>query len=110
VQSQMPWVRGAIVKDSIGTFSANSMVPEAARRLIRREAETAVANAASAKPYVFESPITLEVDLAKAEQADLVEMIPGFQRSGGRSVRFVHDEFPTIFKAFVATWRLGAQA
>jgi hypothetical protein len=37
-------------------------------------------------------------------------MIPGFERTGGRSVRFVHADFPTIFKAFVATWRLGVLA
>jgi D-amino peptidase len=110
VQAQMPWVRGAIVKESIGNFAADSMVPEAARRLIRREAQAAIANAAAAKPYVFDAPIALEVDLAKVEQADLVSMIPGFERTGGRSVAFVHDDFPTIFKAFVATWRLGVQA
>jgi D-amino peptidase len=110
VQAQMPWVRGAILKESIGAFAADSMVPEAARRVIRREAEAAISNAGDAKPYVFEPPVALEVDLAKAEQADLVEMIPGFERTGGRSVRFEHAEFPVIFKAFVATWRLGAQA
>jgi len=110
VQAQMPWVRGAIVKESIGAFAADSLVPKAARRLIRREAEAAVAGAKAARPYVFDAPVTLEVDLAKAEQADLVEMIPGFERTGGRSVRFVHADFPTIFRAFVATWRLGAQA
>jgi D-amino peptidase len=110
VQEQMPWVRGAIVKESIGTFAADSMVPEAARRLIRREAEAAVEDASAARPYVFESPISLEIDLAKTEQADLVAMIPGFERTGGRSVRFVHGDFPVIFKAFVGTWRLGALA
>ncbi len=37
-------------------------------------------------------------------------MIPGFERTGSRSVRFTHDDFAVIFKAFVATWRLGSQA
>lgn len=110
VQALLPWVRGVVVKESIGNFAATTMVPEAARTRIRDGARAAVEAAASAKPYRFEPPIELAVDLVKTEQADLVATIPGFARTGGRSVRFVHDDFPTVFKAFVATWRLGGQA
>ncbi len=110
VRAQMPWVRGAIVKESIGNFAANSLTPAAAQRAIRRGAEEAVRAATTAKPYRFEPPVTLDVQLVTAAQAHLVAMIPGFERTGSRSVRFVHDSYPVVFKAFVATWRLGAQA
>jgi D-amino peptidase len=110
LQAQMPWVRGVTVKDSIGTFAANSMMPAAAQREIRRAAEEAVRNADQAKPYRFQPPITLDVQLVTTAQAHLVATIPGFERSGSRSVQFTHDEFPVVFKAFVATWRLGSQA
>jgi D-amino peptidase len=110
VQEQMPWVRGVVVKESIGNFAANSMTPAAACRAIRGAAEEAVRDATEAKPYRFEPPIVLDVQLVTAAQAHLVAMIPGFERTGARAVRFVHDSFPVVFKAFVATWRLGAQA
>jgi D-amino peptidase len=110
VQAQMPWVRGVVVKDSIGNFAANSLTPAAARRAIHRGAEEAVRNAAGAKPYRFEPPITLDVQLVTAAQAHLAATIPGFERTGPRSVRFVNDSYPVVFKAFVATWRLGALA
>jgi D-amino peptidase len=110
VHTQMPWVRGVIVKDSIGNFAANSMLPATAQRAIRAAAEDAVRNVGDAKLYRFEPPITLDVQLVTAAQAHLVATIPGFERTGSRSVRFTHDDMPTIFKAFVATWRLGAQA
>lgn len=110
VQAQMPWVHGVIVKESIGNFAANSMTPAAARRAIRDAAEEAVREAASARPYRFEPPIVLDVQLVTAAQAHLVAMIPGFERTGSRSVRFTHDSFLVVFKAFVATWRLGAMA
>ena len=110
VQAQMPWVRGVVVKESIGTFAAATMTPDAARGAIREGARAAIASASAAKPYRFEPPIELAVDFVKTEQADLVATIPGFERTGGRSVRFVDANFPTIFKAFVATWRLGGQA
>lgn len=110
VREQMPWVHGVVVKESIGAFAATSLTPCSAQSAIREGARAAVAAASQAKPYRLDSPITLDVTLAKTEQADRVEMIPGFSRTGGRSVRFVHDEYPVIFKAFVATWRLGASA
>ncbi|MGB8520244.1 MAG: M55 family metallopeptidase [Candidatus Tumulicola sp.] len=110
VRALLPWVNGVVVKESIGNFAAASMTPAAACAAIREGARAAVASAPAAEPYRFESPIELAVDLVKTEQADLVATIPGFARTGGRSVRFTHDDFPTIFKAFVATWRLGGQA
>jgi D-aminopeptidase len=66
--------------------------------------------AADAKPFVFEPPIALDIDLAQVEQADWVEMIPGFQRTGSRSVRFTHDDYTVVFRAFVAAFRLGFEA
>jgi D-amino peptidase len=110
VQAQMPWVRGTIVKESIGNFAADSMLPSAAQRAIAREAEAAVREASKAVPFTFDPPVELEVQLARVEQADLVATIPGFERTGPRSVRLVHDSYPVIFKAFAATWRLGATA
>ncbi len=110
VQTQMPWVRGVIVKDSIGKFAANSMLPASAQRAILSAAEEAVRSAAGAKLYRFDPPITLEVQLVTAAQAHLVATIPGFERTGSRSIRFTHDDMPTVFKAFVASWRLGGQA
>ena len=110
VQEQMPWVRGVVVKDSIGNFAADSLVPAAARRAIRAAAREAIAGAAAARLYRFEPPLALEIDLAKAEQADLVATIPDFERTGARGVRFRHHDFPTLFRAFVAAWRMGALA
>jgi D-amino peptidase len=110
VQAQMPWVRGVIVKESIGNFAADSMMPLAAQRAIRSAAEEAVKSALQAKPYRLEPPLTLDVQLVTTAQAHLVATIPGFERTGSRSVRFTHQSFPVVFKAFIATWRLGAMA
>ena len=50
----LPWVHGVVVKESIGTFAAASMTPEAARAAIREGARAAVESAATARPYRFE--------------------------------------------------------
>jgi D-amino peptidase len=110
VRAQMPWVTGAIVKDSIGYFASDSISPAAAQAAIRDAARSAVENAAIAKPFVFEAPIAMDITLARVEQADLVELIPGFVRTGPRDVRLVRDDYPTVFKAFVAAFRMGGLA
>jgi D-amino peptidase len=110
VQAQMPWVRGVTIKESIGNFASNSISPIAAQHLIREAAHEAVRNASAARPFTFEPPIVLEIQFAKTEQADYVEMIPRFERIGSRTVQFVSDDYSSIFKSFVASFRLGALA
>ncbi|HEX4013006.1 MAG TPA: M55 family metallopeptidase [Candidatus Cybelea sp.] len=110
VRAQMPWVRGVVVKESIGNFAADSMMPAAARRAIAAEAESAIRERGAAQPFRFEPPLVLDVTLVTAAQAHLVATIPGFERTGSRHVRFAHDDYPVVFKAFVASWRLGSQA
>jgi D-amino peptidase len=110
VQRQMPWAKGVTIKESIGNFAVDSISPQAAQAAIRTAASDALRSVSSMQPYRFTPPIALEIDLAHVEQADYAEMIPGFQRKAPRTVRFTHDDYPTIFKAFIAAFRLGSQA
>ena len=109
-QSALPWVTGVLVKESIGRFATNSISPAWACERIHAGAQTAIGRIAEAKPFVFTSPIELELDFVYTHNADFAELIPGFERIGGRSVRFVHDDFRTLFRAYVAAFRLGAAA
>jgi len=110
----MPWLTGVVVKDSIGRFSTNSHSPAHARELIRAGAQTALESLGElrrgVRPFTFTPPVTLEIDFNFTHNADFVDMMPGFERIGGRSVRFVHDDFRVVFKAYVAAYRLGAAA
>jgi D-amino peptidase len=109
-QAALPWITGVVVKDSIGRFATNSVSPAKACELIRAGARTAIARLAEAQPFVFTAPIVLELDFMQTHNADFAELIPGFERIGGRSLRFVHDDFRTLFKAYIAAMRLGAAA
>ena len=109
-KTQMPWITGVIVKESVGKFVVDSMSPEEARQAIRTGAREAMQRLGEAKPLVFKAPVTMEIDLVMTEQADFVELIPGFERIGGRTVRFVHDDYRTVFKSFIAAFRLGSAA
>ncbi|MBV8299640.1 MAG: M55 family metallopeptidase [Candidatus Eremiobacteraeota bacterium] len=106
----MPWITGVAVKDSIGRYATNSLSPARARELIFAGAKEALGRLPQAKPFVFEPPIALELDFVYTHNADYVELMPGFERIGPRSVRFVHDDYRVIFRAYVAAFRLGAAA
>jgi D-amino peptidase len=109
-KAQMPWIAGVVVKESIGNYGVDSISPAAAQEAIRAGAAQAVREAKNAKPFRFDPPITMEIDVTRVEQADWIALIPGFERSGSRQVRFMHDDYPTVFRAFVAAFRLGAAA
>jgi D-amino peptidase len=110
VKEYMPWAKGVVVKDGIGHYSANSMTPAAAQDALRSAAAEAIREAGNAKPFTFKPPITMELDTTRVEQADFIELMPGFQRTDGRTLRFVHDDYQMVFRAFVAAFRLGGAA
>lgn len=110
VTARLPWVTGVVVKEPIGRYAANSVSPARACELIRAGARTAIQRVAEARPFTFTPPIALEIDFAGTQNADFVELMPGFERTSGRTVRFVHDDYAVVFRAFVAAFRLGAAA
>jgi D-amino peptidase len=107
VTTMMPWVTGVVVKDSIGYYAADSLTPAAAAAAIREGAREAITRAAQAKPFVFTPPIEMLLTFTRAECADVVELMPGYERLDGRTIRFAAGDYPTVFRAFVAAFRLG---
>lgn len=110
VKEFIPHVTGVVVKEGIGHYSAASITPRAAQELLRDAAEQAIRGAGAAAPFTFDSPVVMELDTARAEQADFIELMPGFERTGGRTVRFADDDYLNVFRAFVAAFRLGGAA
>jgi D-amino peptidase len=110
VKEYMPWVTGVIVKESIGHYATDSMTPAAARAALHEGAAQAMRDAAKAKPFTFDGPVTMELDTTRVEQADFIELMPGFDRIGGRTLRFQDDDYRMVFRAFVAAFRLGGAA
>ncbi len=110
VQVHLPWVGGVISKEPLGRYAADMLSPEVVRQRIRAAARSAIERIAEARPFTFAPPISLEIDFAGTANAEFVELMPGFERTGGRSVRFVHDDYRVVFRAFVAAFRLGGAA
>jgi len=109
-QRYLPWITGVIVKESIGHYAADSMTPAAAQTVIRAGAKQAITDRTKAKPFTFDGPVTMELETARVENADFIELMPGFERTGGRTLRFGDDDYRTVFRAFCAAFRLGGAA
>ena len=109
-KSFLPWIETVQVKRAIGRYAAESMSPVQARAAIRAGIERALREgpARGAKPYRFSSPITLELRFTSTAKADMASLLPGSERTAGRTLRFVHDDFVTVFRAFRALMTLGA--
>ena len=110
VRAHLPWIATAVTKDAIGHFAVDSLSPARAREAIRAAASDAIANLARMRPFTFAPPVELEIDFTGTQNADFVALIPGMERIAGRTVRFVHDDYRVVFRAFHAAFRLGGAA
>lgn len=110
VTAVMPWCVGVAVKDAVGYSAVNSLTPRAARDAIREGARHAMGRVADAKPFVFEPPFELLIETVNVENADFIELMPGFTRAGARAVRFAAANYPALMNAFVVATRLGSAA
>ncbi|HKW45518.1 MAG TPA: M55 family metallopeptidase [Candidatus Eremiobacteraceae bacterium] len=108
-RSFLPWAETVEVKKSIGRYAAASFSPAQARAAIKDGIARAVGGGAAkeAKPYRFEPPITLEVTFTYTSKCDIAALMPGCDRIAPRTLRFVHDDYLTVFRAFRALMCLG---
>ncbi len=105
----LPWAELVEVKQAIGRYAAASLSPAKSQAAIKAGVERGIreATARGAKPYRFEPPIALEVTFTYTSKCDIAALMPGCDRIGPRTLRFVHDDCLTVFRAFRALMCLG---
>lgn len=104
-QALLGTVEGVAVKESYGRSAAKCLVPGEARELIREAAQRALSKGGN--PYVVGPHITLTVDFTSSAHLDMVELIPGSRRTGGRHIEYTHDDFLTVYKVWRAMLKLA---
>jgi D-amino peptidase len=109
VQQRLPGVHTLAVKHSIGFSVARSVHPTVAQERIRVAARDAVAAVSSFTPYRPPAPYALEVDMVSQKGADAGLLVPGTDRIGPRTLRFVTDDAPEVLRALLA-WLYVAHA
>jgi D-amino peptidase len=99
-------VEAVVVKHAVGRFAARSVAPAESCRRIREGAAAALARRHA--PLRLEAPIRLEVEFGFAHMADMAELVPGSVRTGGRTLKYVHDDYFEVFRAWRALYNLAA--
>lgn len=98
-------VEAVIVKHAVGRFAARSVHPGESCRRIREGATAALRR--SHRPYVLSTPVTLDVEFALTQMADMAELTPGSVRTGGRTLQYRHDDYREVFRAWRAFYNLA---
>lgn len=88
-------------KAGIGRFAAACEHPENILERLREGARRAVISREKLPLYRAAEPCTLEVDLTETQMADLAELYPGFERTGGRRIRITAPEMPVLYRAYM---------
>lgn len=99
-RATVPSVHVADVKRSFGRYSAESLSPSEACRVIRREAEASLQAVPSLEP--LRRPVTVELTFLVADMATMSEWIRGVQRVGPRTVSFASADGMEAYRTFNA--------
>lgn len=101
-------IEAVAVMDSYGRATTRIRSPKITHPQLRAAAERAVHS--SYAPWKPETPLHLAIDFLRSSDADMAEMVPGTQRTGARTVEYVHDDYEMVFKALKSMIYLGGIA
>lgn len=91
-------VEGAVVKWARGFHSAQTLMPEAAYRVIRNRTKAAIGRIDEFEPYVLEPPLRLELSLKHYRPVELLSYLPNVERVNSHTVRFVGQDILEVSK------------
>jgi D-amino peptidase len=98
-------IETATVKQGHGRTVARVRSPERTRPEIREAARRAVEGDGTV--WSLDTPLCAEVDFFRSAEADMAEIVPGAERTGGRTVQYRHDDPEMVFDALQAILNLG---
>jgi D-amino peptidase len=109
--SLLPAIEAVAVKRAVSRTAAASITPAAARSRIADAVRRALARDVRACLLTPPPPpIVLDVTFLRTAQADVAELLPGSERTEGRTVRFTAGSYPDVFRACRALLLLGSTA
>lgn len=98
---------GAVTKWAYGFHSAKSLTPEAARNVIRKASFKAVKRIKSYKPFLMETPLTLEISFKNYLITEVLDYLPIVERLDSHTIRYVGTNIVEItdFLTFILHYR-----
>jgi D-amino peptidase len=82
-------IEGAVVKWHYSHSSGRTLMPEAARALIKEKALAGLRRRQELKPFHIEGPLTLDLAYTSSKAAEMIAYLPNVERIDSHTVRFV---------------------
>lgn len=98
VEDLLPGTRAVTVKRGIGSLAADSLHPARACQLIEDAVSATLAGEPTARPFVVDSRVALEVDVTIPAYIDQALVIPGVERVSGRTLRYDAPDYLTAYR------------
>ena len=95
-------------KKSLSRYAAMSYPFEEVLEKFKLVSAQAIKEKKKWKIFKVKSPYTLEVEFSLPNHADACELIPGVKRLSDNLVEFKHEDYPVVFKCFLAMGALAA--
>jgi D-amino peptidase len=108
-QAFLPGVEGVAVKRALGFHSAATRTPAVARRLIRDGARRALERRGEIAPFHVPAPLRLDVTFKNYRPVELLEYLPGVERTAARTIRFEGGDVTEVsrFLQFILKYEPG---
>jgi D-amino peptidase len=99
-------------KAAFGNQAAYTLHPSVSRERIAAAVRDGLQRVAAGhiEPFTVAPPYVLECDTHTTLAADYASTIPTVERPAGRTLRFPHDDYPTVFRALLSMALLGSLA
>ncbi len=110
-RSLLGQIDGAVVKWAYGFHSARTLMPAAANDLIREKARTAVSRIKEFRPYVLDTPVTLDVTFKNYRPAEVLSYLSIVERTDSHSIRFIGKNMVEVseFLEFMLTYNASLE-
>jgi D-amino peptidase len=101
-QRDLPGIEGVIVKEALNRMAARSLHPREACRRIEEGATRALRQLAGRPLYQPQGPFVLEIDWNNTQMADNCLDVPDVERVGGRTVRYLTEDYRACYRMVLA--------
>lgn len=88
----------ATVKEGIGRSAALGVHPEVAREMIYDGVVRGLARRGEIEPLRLDGPVTVDVEVASTGGVDQLLFVPGTERTGARTIRYVAPDAPSAYR------------
>jgi D-amino peptidase len=104
-----PDVETVVTHGWVGTYASRAIAPAKSRALVQAGVERSLGRLDGLRPFELPPPFTLEIGFKDTAMCEAATLIPGVDAIDAVSVRYTHDDLPTVMRCCMAMLGLAAK-